>query len=558
MVDTSANESRDAASETGKARARFFRVTKRAKDAATRTAEQACDRAARVAAGAKNAAAHSAEKTRDGAARVADEAKDAAAWSAEKARGGTARVMEGAMYAANRSTKKARVRATHIAEGSKDAAARSAEKVRQGAAQVADGVKDVAGWSAEKARVGTTHITEGAKDAATRSAEKAREGAAQVADGVKDVAAWSTEKAQVGATHIAQGTRDAAGWSAERARDGAEQVVEGVKDAAVRSAEKARQGATAGLSVTRSYGAPVITGVTAGVLAVSEKVRVTDSFQQMLAVMRDPTPFWDAYGHLSRFSLNLDWANLDPTKYLYAGTRGTSRGQVEAQRVWETIPEQIRAAGPEATAKYLEGKDWSHIRAYSEGGSHSASNGLFENSSVNRARGSDLMTPRELEAAQRVLQSDAFHATLLETAKCALEGVLTAAAIAAVMAVLEYGLQYQRREITEGELYRAIGKSIMAAGISGAAVSGLLAALAMAFPATVPVMSFLLVPLMVIGFSVLGLRLARLGKGWYEVYLSEQPLRPLALQYWLANQARATASYVGTLARRRLAEEAGR
>jgi hypothetical protein len=298
--------------------------------------------------------------------------------------------------------------------------------------------------------------------------------------------------------------------------------------------------------------------VTAGVLAVSEKVRVTDSFQQMLAVMRDPTPFWDAYGHLSRFSLNLDWANLDPTKYLYAGTRGTSRGLVEAQRVWETIPEQIRIAGPEATAKYLEGKDWSHIRAYSEGGSHSASNGLFENSSVNRARGSDLMTPRELEAAQRVLQSDAFHATLLETAKCAMEGALTAAAIAAVMAVLEYGLQYQRREITEGELYRAIGKSIMAAGISGAAVSGLLAALAMAFPATVPVMSFLLVPLMVIGFAVLGLRLARLGKGWYEVYLSEQPLRPLALQYWLANQARATANYVGALAKRRLAEEAGR
>ena len=514
MVDTSANESRDAASETGKARARFFRVTKRAKDAATRTAEQACDRAARVAAGAKNAAARSAEKTRDGAARVADEAKDAAAWSAEKARGGTARVMEGAMYAANRSTKKARVRATHIAEGSKDAAARSAEKVRQGAAQVADGVKDVAGWSAEKARVGTTHITEGAKDAATRSAEKAREGAAQVADGVKDVAAWSTEKAH--------------------------------------------QGVTAGLSVTRSYGAPVIIGVTAGVLAVSEKVNATASFQKMLGVMREPMPFWDAYGHLSRFSLNLDWANLDPTRYLYAGTRGTSRGLVEAQRVWETIPEQIRAAGPEATAKYLEGKDWSHIRAYSEGGSHSASNGLFENAPLNRARGGDRMTPRELEAAQRVLKSNAFHATLLETAKCAMQGALTAATIAAVMAVLEYGLQYQRREITEGELYRAIGKSVMAAGISGAAVSGLLAAMAMAFSATVPVMSSLLVPLMVIGFSVLGLRLARLGKGWYEVYLSEQPLRPLALQYWVAGQARTVADYVGAPTRRRLAEEGGR
>lgn len=484
------------------------------------------------------------------------------------------------MYAADWSTKKAQVGATHIAEGAKDTAVRSAVRVREGVKQVSEGVKDTAVQSAEKARVGAAHIAEGAIDAATRSAEMTRDGAAQVADGVKDTASWSAEKAQVGAAHIAGGTKDAAArtaekarqgaahiadgakeaaaWSAEVARDKAAQVGDGVKNGAMWSAEKARQGVTTGLSVTRSYGAPVIIGVTAGVLAVSEKVRVATSFQQMLAVMRDPTPFWDAYGHLSRFSLNLDWANVDPTKYLYAGTRGSSRGLTEAQRVWETIPEPIRTAGPESTAKHLGGKDWSHIYAYSEGGSHKASNGLFEEASLNRARGSDQMTPKELEAAQRVLKSNAFHATLLETAKCAMEGALTAAAIAAVMAVLEYGLQYQRREITEEELYRAIGKSIMAAGISGAAVSGLLAAMAMAFPATVPVISSLLIPLMVIGFSVLGFRLARLGKGWYEVYLSEQPLRPLALQYWLAEQARATANYIGTLARRRLAEEAGR
>ena len=372
--------------------------------------------------------------------------------------------------------------------------------------------------------------------AAASASEKVRDRAAQVADGVKDATTWSAEKARVGASQLAGGVKDGAAWSAE----------------------KARRGVTAGLSVTRSYVAPVITDVTAGVRAVSEKVSTTASFQKMLAVVRNPAPFWDAHGHLSRFSSNLDWANVDPTKYLYAGTRGASRGLVEAQRVWETIPEPIRAAGPEATAKCLEGKDWSHIRPYSEGGSHSASNGVFENASLNRARGNVRMTPGEVEAAHQVLKSDAFHATLLETAKCARKGALTAAAIAAVMAVLEYGLQYQRREITEGELYRAIGKSILAAGISGAAVSGLLAAMAMAFPATVPVISSLLIRLMVIGFSVLGLRLARVGKGWYEVYLSEQPLRPLALQYWLADQARATANYVGALTRRSLAEEAGR
>ena len=580
MGDTSEKEIRAAASAAEKARDRLFRVRKRAKATATRSAEQARDRAARVTARAKNAAARSAKKTRDGAARVVGEAKDAAGWSAEKVRGGTARMTDGAMGAANWSAEKARIGATRIAFGAKDAAGRSAEKARVGAAHVADGVKDAAGWSAEKARTGTaqvtdgvkdaatwsaekarvgaTHISEGAKDVAARSAEKTRAGTAQVADGVKDAATWSAEKARVGATHISEGAKDVAARSAEKTRHGAAQVAGGVKDGAAWSAEKARQGATAGLSVTRSYGAPVITGVTAGVLAVSEKVRTTASFQKMLGVMREPMPFLDVHGHLSRFSLNLDWANVDPNKYLYAGTRGASRGLVEAQRVWETIPEQIRAAGPEATAKHLEGKDWSHIHAYSEGGSHRASNGLFEEATLNRARGSDRMTPKELEAAQRVLKSNAFHATLLETAKCAMEGALTAAAIAAVMAVLEYGLQYQRREITEKDLYRAIGKSVMAAGISGAAVSGLLAAMAMAFPATVPVISSLLIPLMVIGFSVLGFRLARLGKGWYEFYLSEQPLRPLALQYWLADQARATAKYIGGLTRWRLAEEAER
>lgn len=492
VLEDSAIESRDDGSKKEDPRDGLSQVTKRAKEAATRPASQARDRALRVVARAKNAAA----------------------WSTEKARGGSARLKGGATYAANWSTKRARVGANQIAAGAKDAASRSAEKARDGAARIADGVKDAATWSADKARIGATHIAEGSKDVAARSSQRARDGAAQVADGVRDGAAWS--------------------------------------------AEKTRQGVMAGLSVTRTYGAPVITGMTAGVMAVTENVWAAASFQKMLGVMREPMPFWDAYGHLSRFSLNLDWSNLDPTKYLYAGTRGTSRGLVEAQRVWETIPEQIRAAGPEATAKYLEGKDWSHIQAYSEGGDHSASNGLFENASLNRARGSDRMTPRELEAAQQVLQSNAFHATLMETAKCAMEGALTAAAIAAVMAVLEYGLQYQRREITEKELYRSIGKSIMAAGISGAAVSGLLAAMAMAFPATVPVISFLLIPLMVIGFSVLGLRLARLGKGWYEVYMSEQPLRRLALQYWLTDQAKATANYIGEITRRRLGEEAGR
>ena len=140
-------------------------------------------------------------------------------------------------------------------------------------------------------------------------------------------------------------------------------------------------------------------------------------------------------------------------------------------------------------------------------------NGIFENASLNRARGSDRMTATELEAAQRVLNGNALRATLLETTRCALKGASVAAAMAAVVAVLEYGLLYQRGEITEGEMYRAIVKSVVTAGISGAAVSGLLAAMAIAFPPLIPVVAFLCVPTIVIGFAVLGSRLAVLGKG---------------------------------------------
>ena len=59
----------------------------------------------------------------------------------------------------------------------------------------------------------------------------------------------------------------------------------------------------------------------------------------------------------------------------------------EAQRVWETIPEQVRMGGPESTADYLAGKDWSHIVAHGEGGSDLASNGVWEDASLNRSRG---------------------------------------------------------------------------------------------------------------------------------------------------------------------------
>ena len=329
--------------------------------------------------------------------------------------------------------------------------------------------------------------------------------------------------------------------SADRIREGMAtgidqgmDIAEKTKAVAAESADKIKEGVVVGINKGEQYADVVAMSA----LAVAEAIRSSASYQKAIEILQNPGAFSSAYGHLSRFRNNLDWSNpsIDYRKFLYAGTRGVSRGMEEARRVWETIPAAIRARGPEATAGALKGKHWSHIQAHSMGGSNAASNGIFEKAFPNQSRHDARMTPREINAAQSVLQSHAFHATLLESAKNAMKGGVTAAAIMSVVAVLEYGLEYQKGEITEDEMYRAIGKAIAMAGLGGAAVAGLVTAMALSFPAIMPVLTAISVPLMVIGFSVIGARLVTLGKGWYEVYVSEQPLKPIALQYWMARQ----------------------
>ena len=139
---------------------------------------------------------------------------------------------------------------------------------------------------------------------------------------------------------------------------------------------------------------------------------------------------------LSNFAVNLNWANVDPTKYLYAGTRGISRGMSEAHLVWQTIPESLRATGPEAVAKHLSGFDWSHIVPFSAGGSNDASNGIFESAGLNRARGARAMTLKEIQVAHRVLRGKAFSAALSATASRMFAGAAVAAASGCVLATL--------------------------------------------------------------------------------------------------------------------------
>ena len=227
--------------------------------------------------------------------------------------------------------------------------------------------------------------------------------------------------------------------------------------------------------------------------------------------------FGVAYEALAGFSEHLDWNTIDPSRYLYAGTRGVSRGMEEARLVWESIPEQLRALGPEEITKRLDGFDWSHIIPHSQGGSNEASNGVFELANLNRSRGAERMTGIEVEAAQQVLSEQAFQAALAETASRAFTGAAAGATVGCVLACLEHGLEYQRGNITRDEMFQRIGRAVAKSAGVGAGVSGVMAVVALAFPALIPLAAPLMIPLAVLGFCAVGGKVFRLGKGWYEL-----------------------------------------
>ena len=328
-----------------------------------------------------------------------------------------------------------------------------------------------------------------------------------------------------------------------RATHAAEGLVAAAKDAANRSVGLARSGAataTGGLTVTRTAAVDALQGaadmgatiirsgtarVAAGLAATSATVvpRLRFGSEAANAAVRSGGAsvaggFITAHGALTGFAENLDWSTIDPTKYLYAGTRGISRGLEEARLVWESIPERLRVPSPQEVGRRLEDFDWSHIRPHSQGGGNEASNGIFELASLNRSRGAEQMTATEIQAAQQVLSEQAFRAALVETASQVFRGAVIAAAVSCVLSALEHGLEYQRGEIVYDEMYRRIGRAVAMSGAVGGAVAGVMTGVALAFPALIPLAAPLMMPLAVLGFCTVGVKIVRLGKGWYELY----------------------------------------
>ena len=216
----------------------------------------------------------------------------------------------------------------------------------------------------------------------------------------------------------------------------------------------------------------------------------------------------------ARFAHNLNWENVDHAPFLKAGVRNGSRGLDEARRVWETLPPELRATGAD-----LKGLDWSHKTPHAAGGTDAAQNGVFEAAGKNRARGNQQMTQKEIHDAEGALRGAALRVTAVEACKVAAKGALIAAAVEAVFAMLEEGLRYYKGEITKDELMKRVAKQSARAGVSGALVGGALTAIALAFPATIPIIAALAWPLAAAGSLALGSRAYKALAEWRRALL---------------------------------------
>lgn len=206
---------------------------------------------------------------------------------------------------------------------------------------------------------------------------------------------------------------------------------------------------------------------------------------------------------------NIRFENL-PTnlqlKFARAGMRDGMRNVQEAAKVFESIPAQIRAQGPEAIRNFCQDKDWSHIQARVNGGGSEAANGVFEHFWVNRARGGADMTAAELAVAKQVLADAAFKAAVAEIVGAAMKGAIAAAVIELVFSILENSLLCVEGKITQSELVEQVATATAKAGIAGGVITGILLTICMIFPPIAALLGAAAMPLAVAGIGFMGIR----------------------------------------------------
>lgn len=214
---------------------------------------------------------------------------------------------------------------------------------------------------------------------------------------------------------------------------------------------------------------------------------------------------------------NLDFRSLPSDLVDYYQRAGNEyRDMAGAEALWQTVPHPIRMAGTDVLREFHEERDWSHIAPRSLGGSDSASNGIFEMESLNRARGAVTMTGEEHALAQLDNFIEAVKSAGNLTIDMVLLTALGVTVVEGAISIMEEGLRYYDGEVSKAELRARVWKRLGKRVAYAAAIAGLVAGLAIAFPLFAKTLSALAIPLLIASFLVLGIRFFSLSAEWLQ------------------------------------------
>ena len=264
--------------------------------------------------------------------------------------------------------------------------------------------------------------------------------------------------------------------------------------------------------------APPVRVARASLLATSSSQGVLDTPEFHELVATGVAPLWVAGQTVNSFAYHLRFMNMPPYLVRYFRAAGGEwKSLQQANAVWETIPRQVRAGGPGEISRFLNDMDWSHVVAARNGGASTADNGIFETRILNRIRGGENMTPAEVAAARRVIQSKMIGSIMLQTVSAMFTGAVVGLLIGGLVACLEYGLQYAEGEITWRQMVEKVVKTGLLAGGLSFVITGLLVGLALLFPAVITVMVPVLFVLQIVSLVFLAQHAMRLAAGYWEV-----------------------------------------
>ena len=226
---------------------------------------------------------------------------------------------------------------------------------------------------------------------------------------------------------------------------------------------------------------------------------------------------------------NLDFSLLPKDLVQYYQRAGAAYRNLDgAQAIWETIPAPIRMSGQDALREFHAGRDWSHIVPRSLGGGDSANEGIFEMASLNRARGDATMTSAELDLARQALSMEALRHVVEQAARVAVVSGLVAAVVEGVFAIMEEGLLYFDGKIGKAAFYSRVLKRLSVSVVRAVVISGLIVGLVTLCPFLIPVLDVLALPLVIVSFTMLGVRFYHLSKAWWQ-RMSLDPSMPAEL-----------------------------